>query len=210
MTTEEVKEVKVDPLEKMRCAKSDCANDRHYFLATQKMRNNNELPRCRDCGADLIDWNQVRKCDLKEVKKTFELLKYEWVRHVYWHRKIDQKAINYALRKGKVELYATAEHIIRKNIAKPADICGNFATSWEGNAVHYAQHATATCCRKCIEKWYGIPLDQTLTKDQIIYFTQLVILYLQERFPDLPNDGQKVPPIRKVNRLKKQKGKNDH
>lgn len=207
MATEEVK---VDPLEKMRCAKSDCASDRHYFLATPKMRNNNELPRCRDCGADLIDWNQVHKRDLKEVKKTFELLKYEWIRHVYWHRKIDQKAINYALRKGKIELYATAEHIIRKNIAKPADLCGNFATSWEGNAVHYAQHATATCCRKCIEKWYGIPPDQTLTENQIVYFTQLVILYLQERFPDLPNEGQKVSPIRKIDKLRKHKSKNDH
>jgi len=28
----------------------------------------------------------------------------------------------------------------------------------EGSAeiVHYAQHATAACCRKCIEYWHGI------------------------------------------------------
>lgn len=199
----------LEPL-KIRCAKSDCASDRHYFLATKKMRNNNELPRCRDCGVDLIDWNQVRQRDLSDVKNTFKLLKYEWVRHVYWHRKIDQRAVNYALRKGKIELFETAEHIIRKNIAKPADVYGNLATSIEGNAIHYAQHATATCCRKCIEKWHGIPLDQTLTEDQIVYFTKLVILYLKERFPDLPDKGQKVPPIRSGDKSRKQKGKNDH
>ncbi len=30
-------------------------------------------------------------------------------------------------------------------------------TPREGNTIFYAQHATASCCRTCIEYWHGIP-----------------------------------------------------
>lgn len=151
----------------------------------------------------LVDWERVRKCDLDDVEHTFKALKFEFVRHHYWHREFDQKAINYAKRKGRIELLKTAESRIRSSVTKPADAFDNRGTSWEGNPIHYAQHATATCCRKCIEKWHGIPGDQALTDDQIAYFTRLVVLYLVERFPDLPDHPQKVPPIRKNKPVKK-------
>ena len=30
-------------------------------------------------------------------------------------------------------------------------------TPFRGHPVFVAQHATATCCRSCLEKWHGIP-----------------------------------------------------
>jgi hypothetical protein len=182
---------------KLRCSMSDCATDRHYFLASKKLKAVGESPKCRDCKVDLIDWNKLHRLDLNDVDYTFHALKFELIRHVYWHRNIDERAMNYAKRKGKLGLIETAEHFLRKYIAKPADAFSSISTSMDGNPIHYAQHATATCCRRCIEKWHGIPPDRYLQEDEILYFLRLVQLFINDRFPELPNRGCKVPPIRK-------------
>jgi ribosomal protein L34E len=202
MSVEEVNVLEL--LEKLSCKMSHCAGNKHYFDEKE------EFPVCRECGVDLIDWEQVRKRDFKDVEKTFNYLRHECVRHVYWCRDFDQRAINYALRRGKIELLKRAEHRIRVYMSKPAHLYGKLGTSWEKNPIHYAQHATATCCRECIEKWHGVPSGDTLNEEQIIYFTKLVIRYLEERFPNLPDVGQKVPPIRGEKNAKKYKRRNDH
>lgn len=62
-----------------------------------------------------------------------------------------------------------------------------------GNTIFYAQHATATCCRKCLQEWYGIPLGVPLTEEQLAYFTELVMRYIDERLPDLKDEPVKIP-----------------
>jgi hypothetical protein len=57
----------------------------------------------------------------------------------------------------------------------------------------YAQHATASCCRKCIEEWHGIHQGRELTEDEITYLATLAILYVDERLPFLTQAGEKVP-----------------
>ena len=39
-------------------------------------------------------------------------------------------------------------------------------TPFRGHPVFVAQHATACCCRGCLEKWHGIPRGQALTPEQ--------------------------------------------
>jgi Domain of unknown function (DUF4186) len=39
-------------------------------------------------------------------------------------------------------------------------------TPFRGHPVFIAQHATATCCRKCLSKWHGIPAGKLLTADE--------------------------------------------
>lgn len=160
------------------------------------MRKDNVPPICKQCKADLVDWTRVRKRDLQDVKHTFKALKLELVRHSYWHRPFDQKAINYALRKGGINLRMAAESRVRSSVGSPADAFDGRRTKWKGNPIFYAQHATASCCRKCVEKWHGIPREQRLSDDQIKYLTGLVVMYLDERLPNLPDYGQKVPSLR--------------
>ena len=64
-------------------------------------------------------------------------------------------------------------------------------------AIPYGQHATATCCRKCLEYWHGIPVGQALTNEQLDYCADLVCRYIEERSPELTMDGEKVPALRK-------------
>jgi len=160
------------------------------------MRAAGSNPTCADCNADLVDWESVWDRDPSKIDKTFQNLKHEYIRHYYWHRAFDEKAINYARRKGKIALMAAIEPRLQSCISKPADSFDGRRTNWEGNPIHYAQHATATCCRRCIEKWYDIPRDQELNKDEMEYFTGLVTRYIDERLTDLSPDPEKVPAKR--------------
>ena len=37
-----------------------------------------------------------------------------------------------------------------------------------------AQHATATCCRGCLEKWHHIPQGQALSAEQQNYVVRVI------------------------------------
>ena len=44
--------------------------------------------------------------------------------------------------------------------------------------VFIAQHATATCCRGCIEKWHHIPKEKTLNDIEIDYIVNIMIEWI--------------------------------
>jgi hypothetical protein len=47
-------------------------------------------------------------------------------------------------------------------------------TSFKGHPVFIAQHATATCCRKCLAKWHHIETGKELTKEQVDYVVEVI------------------------------------
>ncbi|EHD14469.1 putative cytoplasmic protein [Commensalibacter intestini A911] len=51
-------------------------------------------------------------------------------------------------------------------------------TPWKGHPVFIAQHATATCCRGCLEKWYKIAKKKPLTKDEQAYILLIIHSWL--------------------------------
>ena len=61
----------------------------------------------------------------------------------------------------------------------------------------YAQHATATCCRDCLDYWHGIPKGQPLSDLELDYLAELVCLYIEDRIPTLTENGEYIPPIRR-------------
>jgi hypothetical protein len=93
-----------------------------------------------------------------------------------------------------------AEQRVRTSIGKLPDAFSSRATPKSGNMLYYGQHATGTCCRVCAAEWYGVPMNRELTESEIQYFTQLLIRYVQYRIPDLPEEPQKVPRRRKLNK----------
>ncbi|OKH32382.1 hypothetical protein NIES2119_26475 [[Phormidium ambiguum] IAM M-71] len=202
MSTDWNAEEELKPL-KLKCTSTDCKNDLHCFLQkqTRKMKPVNQFGNCRQCGAELVDWERVHKRDINDAKHTFEALKHEKFRHDYWHREIDQNALDHALRKGQIELRKAATHRIRKYVGevhempdgKKRPYRDGQQTPYSGNSIFYAQHATACCCRKCIEYWHNIPQGRDLTNDEIAYLTDLVMLYIEEKLPNLTDQAQKVP-----------------
>jgi hypothetical protein len=186
---------KQEPLEEVTCSSTRCGSNLHCFRRIrprpgQTYRNGI----CYQCGANLIDWERLDKKDLNDVEYTFNSLKYEMIRHHFWHTGIDEKAMKKARKMGiekiknrvqkRLETYLkpSSKNIFRDGMQTP-----NF-----GDIIFYAQHATSSCCRKCVEEWYGIDRNRPLTDDEMRYFIELIMLYIRFRLPDLTEIGEKV------------------
>ena len=197
---------KLDLLEplKVTCTSSDCESDLHCFKATRQMKAKDEIGQCRSCGVDFVDWDRIHQQNLNDVEYTFDALKHEMIRHHFWHVEIDQKAINYAKRKGISGLELAVPKRLRSSVGAGGNPYDGRQTPMEGsgNPIHYAQHATATCCRKCIEYWHAVPPKIDLDEDRINYFSELVMMFIKDRLPDLGQEGIHVPPIRKARKRK--------
>lgn len=189
---------KLEPLPVITCTSSDCKNDLHCFKATQSMKKNNAEGHCRSCNVELIDWPRVHQMNFSDVEHTFQALSKEMVRHHFWHIEIDQKAINHALRKGRNGLIVDINHRIEKYISPSIPPRDGRQTPRAGNIIYYAQHATACCCRRCIEYWHGVAYGRELTLAEKTYFSGLCLKYVDIRMPDLPAMGQKVPNLRQL------------
>src|SRR6266478_5308269 len=188
---------KLEPL-KIKCTDADCGSGLHCFMTTRKLREANKEGRCRYCGIDLIDWPRVHRRDLHDVTFTFEALRRELIRHHFWCVPIDQRAVNYGRRKGRQRLREAAERRLRQSVAPAAPVRDGFQTPREGsgNCIYYAQHATACCCRRCIEEWHGIPRGRALEDSEVSYLVELAMAYLETRLP-LTEDGERIPPVRR-------------
>lgn len=186
------------------CTKSDCKNDLHCFRQTSKMKTTNESGRCRDCGAELSDWQKLHQMDISNAEESFALLKKEYIRHYFWHTEIDQWAVNHALNKGRIELRKSVINRLQKSVGTVHETSSGekrpykdgTQTPFAGNSIYYAQHATASCCRTCLDYCHGIPQGRDLTDEEISYLTDLIMLYLNERIPQLADHPQKQPRIR--------------
>ncbi|MBN8737891.1 MAG: DUF4186 family protein [Xanthomonadaceae bacterium] len=153
---------------------------------------------CRACGAKLVDWGRVHRRDLSDAEHTFEALKHEYIRHHFFHTEIDNVALLHARRKGRVKLRDAVRDRLRTSIGRAEPFRDGTQTPKDGNSIFYAQHATATCCRTCLEYWHGIPKGRKLTDEELDYCAELVDLYLDERLPDLDDMPEKIPPRRKA------------
>jgi hypothetical protein len=52
--------------------------------------------------------------------------------------------------------------------------------------VFVAQHATATCCRGCLERNHQIPRGHELTAVERRYATDLIMRWIEREVPDAP------------------------
>jgi len=195
---------KRDPLEGVSCGKSDCANGLHCFNETKRKASSLAKGVCAACGVAVsVDWERVRKMDLVDIDYTINALKKRWVSHLYWCEveEIDEKALNHARRKGRINMRELAEKRIRNSVGKAWNFRDGGQTPWKGNVIFYAQHATATCCRKCIDYWYGIEFGRDLTEEEVQRLTALVVRYIEEKV-QLTEEGEKIPYRRKKKQSK--------
>jgi hypothetical protein len=52
-------------------------------------------------------------------------------------------------------------------------------TPYKG-VVPKAQHATSTCCRKCMFRWHGIPRYRELTEEERAYVIRLILRWVRK------------------------------
>jgi ribosomal protein L34E len=182
---------------KLSCKNSDCARDLHAFRVSKEQVESGTVGSCRSCGANLIDWPRVRARNLGDAAHTVESLKREWIRHRYWHTDLEQRAINYALRKGRPGMRDAVLKRVNSRLGPPEPYGDGWRTPWEAREpITYAQHAVAACCRECAEEWHGIPQGRALEQAEIDYLIDLMMLYVDEKVPEMTDERQYVAPIK--------------
>src|SRR3989344_4160746 len=83
--------------------------------------------------------------------------------------------------KFRREIHLSEEeyNFVDKNIRSKKDNDGK-QTPWRGHPVFVAQHATATCCRKCIKKWYKIPENKNLDDKEVKFFIEIILEWIDK------------------------------
>lgn len=67
---------------------------------------------------------------------------------------------------GIDEVLRHAEEFVASRLAPAEPARDGKQTPWRGHPVFVAQHATATCCRSCLQKYHDIPKGTPLTDEQ--------------------------------------------
>lgn len=80
-------------------------------------------------------------------------------------------------RRGEATIRQHAYELLRTRLAPARARKDGRQTPWRGHPVFVAQHATATCCRGCLERWHGIAKGQALTSGQLDYIVDVIMAW---------------------------------
>lgn len=145
----------------------DCENGRHYFIFDGHTH-------CQFCGCDFIYGEVMRaKPDYQTVKSV--------MRTSMWNNEWPHTALDRVAQAGltRISRQKVKNRLLKSIGTCPAD--DGRQTPYYGNAIYYAQHGLGCCCRKCLEKFYGISKEKTLSEDELEYFTDLVMSFVKEK-----------------------------
>jgi hypothetical protein len=188
LTEEKVEKLKrVKPkLLGIRCRRSECQEGLHCFDSV-KRRPRFQPGKCQSCGVDLVQWSEVWTHDVRDVEKKFSFFQTEWIRHFFFHVPITDRIRRYAETRGLDDLGKIIERQLRSkkmlNYMPPLDI--KQTAMLDGTIVHWARHAVACCCRRCMKYWHNVSLDHELSEDDIQYFKELSLKFITKRMPNL-------------------------
>ena len=83
--------------------------------------------------------------------------------------------------KGLDAIMQHAANLIGKRLA-PANILNDGKqTPWRNHPVFVAQHATATCCRGCLEKWHHIARGHALSAEESAHVLAVIRRWLESQ-----------------------------
>lgn len=80
--------------------------------------------------------------------------------------------------KGPEVMKSHARDFVRQRLGPAYPAGDGRQTPLKNHPVFIAQHATGTCCRKCLEKWHHIPQGQPLDDEQIEYILEVIMHWL--------------------------------
>ena len=90
------------------------------------------------------------------------------------------KDLEYLQNKGLTTVLNHANDFISKRLAPAFPEKDGKQTPFRGHPVFVAQHATACCCRGCLEKWHRIPKGRALSVDEQTYILNVLKGWLLE------------------------------
>lgn len=94
------------------------------------------------------------------------------------------KDLYYLRSKGLDVVLSHAEDFITRRLAPAVIPNDGQQTPFRGHPVFVAQHATACCCRGCMEKWHRIPYGRELMAEEKDYVMTVLERWLKQEMAD--------------------------
>jgi hypothetical protein len=80
--------------------------------------------------------------------------------------RLGEREREYLRTRGLDVVRVHAAEFVRTRLAPASPARDGKQTPYRGHPVFVAQHATATCCRGCLEKWHAIPKGRELGPEE--------------------------------------------
>jgi hypothetical protein len=99
------------------------------------------------------------------------------------------KELAYLRSKGLPAVLEHAADFVEKRLAPAEPANDGKQTPMRNHPAFVAQHATATCCRGCLQKWHGIPKGRPLEPEEKCYVLSVLEKWLAEQERAAPREG---------------------
>ena len=93
--------------------------------------------------------------------------------------KLGKKDRVYLQQKGWMVIEKHARDFVKERLAPALPKNDGKQTPMKKHPVFIAQHATATCCRKCLAKWHRIAIGKELNQKQVNYIVSMIMYWLR-------------------------------
>ena len=176
----------------IKCGESCCEENEHSFIPIKPRNKPRPLPTgCTKCGVAPVNWKLLRQRNFDHVEALVSSLGMEHIRAYFWSRDLSDLSKKLPLMQGRSWMISRVEKRLKDSIGSAYRFRDGTQTPLyeDGDPIHYAQHATATCCRKCVFCWHGIPEGRALTADELNYLGLVVWRFLDEKLPELTKDS---------------------
>jgi hypothetical protein len=81
--------------------------------------------------------------------------------------------------RGMPVVRAHAADLFARRVAPAEPAKDGRQTPWRGHPVFVAQHATATCCRSCLERFHALPEGRELDAAEQAYAVDVICRWIE-------------------------------
>lgn len=137
-----------------------------------------QMPQAKKSGYSYIpDMGMAERIvyQLPERRTLFERLRKSDFRNRF-HLSDREKV--YIAEKGMETIRSHARDFVSKRMSAENPENGGKQTPMKGHPVFIAQHATACCCRGCLEKWHHIPAGKVLNQEEQSYIVDVLMEWI--------------------------------
>ena len=115
---------------------------------------------------------------MQTIDEALEKLKRSKFRSSFYLTKKEREYLN---EKGIEVMRSHAKDFVRQKLAPAYPLNDGKQTPMHGHPIFKAMHATACCCRGCINKWYRVPKGVELTENQQERIVKLLIAWIEKQ-----------------------------
>lgn len=101
--------------------------------------------------------------------------------------KLNDKMKEAVERSGLAKIREFAELRVRENLAPASPKNDGRQTPMKGHAVFIAQHATATCCRTCLNRWWKVKTGVEMSPEQQVKAVNLIMAWIEDQLKKRQN-----------------------